>query len=137
MMDPALALQKAIRDRLISASAMTALVPAEAILDRHARPEVFPSIIVGEGQALYARLHDSYFDRVFADLHVWLAEEGTTGAKQVAGVIRDALRDGPLTAQDHRVSDLTVTAARFLRDPDGEHSHGIVSIQAIMLERAA
>lgn len=132
MIDPSLALQAALRARLIGTSAVTALVPAEAIFDRHGRPERFPCVLLGEGQTLYSHLHASYFDTVFTDLHVWLEEPGLTGAKSVAGAIRMALLDGPLAATDYRISDLTIASARFLRDPDGLHSHGIVAVQALM-----
>src|SRR5690606_20915740 len=52
MMEPSLALQKAIRARLIGTPAVTALVPAANMLDKNSRPEVFPSIIIGEAQTV-------------------------------------------------------------------------------------
>ncbi|HCO54687.1 MAG TPA: DUF3168 domain-containing protein, partial [Pelagibacterium sp.] len=51
-MSAALAMQKALRDRLIGTVAVTDLVPATSILDRNARPTPDPSIIIGEGQEL-------------------------------------------------------------------------------------
>lgn len=52
MMEPSLALQKAVRARLVATSAVTTLVPAAHVLDRNNRPEVFPAIIIGEGQTI-------------------------------------------------------------------------------------
>lgn len=58
MSDPSLALQKAVRERLVASAAVTALLPADSIFDRHARPERFPCIVLGEGQVLFARPGD-------------------------------------------------------------------------------
>ncbi|MCC6736517.1 MAG: DUF3168 domain-containing protein [Bauldia sp.] len=137
MIDPSLALQAAIRQRLATTSAVTALVPADAIFDRHGRPERFPCVLLGEGQTLYSHLWDTYADTVFADLHIWAEEPGLSGAKAIAGAIREALLDGALTVADHRVSDLAVASARFLRDPGGLHSHGILTVEALMQRAAA
>jgi hypothetical protein len=134
--EPSLALQKALRIRLAGSTVVTALVPAANILDRNERPEVFPCILLGEGQSLYADDFDTFHDRTHADIHVWLQELGTTGAKSVVGAIRDALKDGPLTVDGARLADVSMNA-RFLRDPNGTLSHAVVGIDAIVLEGAA
>ena len=76
MADPSLALQGMIRARLIADAATTALVPATNILDRNHRPEQFPAIIIGEGQAILMadNIQDSFHDHAFADLHIWTQE---------------------------------------------------------------
>lgn len=134
-MTPALALQKAIRARLTADASVTALVPADAILDVHGLPERFPCIILGEGQELPADTVARRHFRVHATLHVWQAETGTTGVKAIAGAVRRALRDAPWPADGHHVHDLAFTGATFLRDPDNASAHGVVTFEAILEER--
>lgn len=136
MTEPSLALQAAIRARLVAASTVTSLVPAASILDRNARPAPFPSIIIGEGQTvpdegLARRRH-----QVFADLHIWATEPGLVVSKQIAGAIRDALADTFWNVPGLHVADLHVTSSRFMRDPDGLHSHGVISLSANVSETA-
>lgn len=137
MTDPSLALQKLIRTRLAGSAAVTSLVDPHRILDRGARPEGFPCIILGEGQTVYADDFDAYHDRLFVDLHIWIEEPGLAGAKEIAGAVREALRSRPWCMDDHVCRALTIAGARFLRDPDGTHGHGIVSVMAIVQRRAA
>ncbi|TDK38606.1 DUF3168 domain-containing protein [Rhizobium deserti] len=135
-MSPEAALQKAIRARLISTAAVTGLVPASSILDRNQRPAPSPSIILGEAVArddgeTIARSRVT----VFADVHVWKREPSLEGAKDISGAIRAALRVRNSDAQDgFHIADWRVASTRFLRDPDGETSHGVMTIQAIVEE---
>lgn len=135
-MSAEIALQKSVRARLVATPAVVALVPAASILDRNERPAPDPSIIIGEGQAVdegdsISRVRT----RVFMDLHVWKREPSTAGAKAIAGTIRDAIRSGRLVldAGFHCV-DAFVSRTRFLRDPDGLTSHGIVTVESIVEE---
>jgi Protein of unknown function (DUF3168) len=137
MTEPSLALQKAIRARLIAAPDVIALVSADAIFDRSARPEIYPCINIGDGYSDYADRFESFHDTTFSDLHIWTEEAGTTGAKTIAGAIRKALQDGPWAVDDHLCINLTVARARFLRDPDGEHTHGVVTVETILQEAAS
>lgn len=135
-MDPSLAMQKALRARLVAASAVTALVPAANILDKNNRPEVFPSIIIGEGQTVPGEGIMRQRHVTFGDLHIWHAEPGLVQSKAVAGAIRQALV-APLYDVDwYKVADLRIISTRFMRDPDGIHSHGVVSIEAQLVEVA-
>lgn len=133
MSEPSLALQKAIRARLSATGAVTALVPAANVLDRSARPERFPAVIVGEGQSLFADHFETFHDRAHADLHVWTQEPGTEAAKTIVGAIRAALLDGPMTADGYAVREMTMTA-RYPRDPSGNYAHAVVGIDAAMVK---
>ncbi|KAA3500808.1 DUF3168 domain-containing protein [Rhizobium rhizogenes] len=135
-MEPSLALQAAVRSRLVASSALTAVVPAANVRDANGLPSVFPCILIGEGQTapggdIARKRHDA-----FLDLHIWATESGLVVAKQIAGTIRAALIDTRWEVVGLHVVDLHVTASRFLRDPDGVHSHGIVSLAAIVKEVA-
>lgn len=134
MIDPSLALQGAIRARLVASSAVTSIIPAGAIVDRNATPMLDHSIVIGEGtsgpDAGIARNRHI----VVADLHIWRKEPSLVGAKQVVGAIREALSDGPLAVAGYHVADLRIASTRFLRDPGGQHSHGVISLEARLVE---
>jgi hypothetical protein len=130
-----LALQKAIRGRLAASTEVLALVPAANIIDSHKRPQTFPAIVLGEDVWTDA---DLTFDRrhvtVYATLHLWADEPGTTGVKALAEAIRKAFRNG-LVLDAGRLVDIRFESARFIRDPEGL-SHGIVTLEALIEESA-
>ena len=133
-MEPSLALQAAIRDRLISSSALTSLIPADNILDKNALPLAMPCILLGEGQTIPDAGLARDRHKVFLDLHIWHKEPGLAQSKTVAGAIRDALSDAFWIVPGFDVADLYVTMSRFMRDPDGIHSHGVISLKAQVRE---
>lgn len=133
-----LALQKAVRARLVTTSAVTALVPAANILDRNARPAPDPSIVLGEGQAVEGDRIDRSDQRLYLTLHVWKRETGLTGVKAIAGAIRAAVISAKMSDLDgYQFGDCRVTDARYLRDPDGETAHAVVTVEAHVVEVAA
>jgi len=137
MSSPALAVQKALRARLVAASAVTALVPAAHIVDRHQLPVLDPSIVLGEDQEVdpeFQTLRRGMV-RVYSVLHLWKREPGLVGVKQIAGAIRKAIETGlklNLDDPDFHAIDARVSEVRFLRDPDGETAHGIVTLDSIL-----
>lgn len=133
-MEPSLPLQAAIRARLVASTAVTSIISATAIVDRNATPALDNSIVIGEAttgpdDGIARTRH-----MVVADLHIWRKEAGTVGSKQVAGAIRAALIDGPLSVAGYHVADLRIASTRFLRDPNGTHSHGVLSLEARLVE---
>lgn len=136
MTEPSLALQTAIRDRLLNTPAVVALVEPEHIIDGPARPNHFPSVIFGGGQtSLAGRAGTWRHVWVYLDLHIWTLEGGTEGARAIANAIDRALV-APLDVPDFLMIDgnLSVTGSRFMRDPDELHGHGIVSVAAFLGE---
>jgi hypothetical protein len=134
--EPSLALQTAIRARLLDTPAVTELVEPAQIIEGPARPNHFPSVIFGGGQtSLAGRAGTWRHVWVYLDLHVWTLEGGTEGARAIANEIDRALV-APLDVPDFQLIDgnLSVTGARFLRDPDEQHGHGIVSVAALLGE---
>lgn len=136
-MEPSLPLQAALRARLIASSAVTSIIPATAIVDRNATPALENSIVIGEAvtgpdDGLARHRH-----MIVADVHVWRKEPGLVGAKQVVGVIRAALNDGPLSVTGFLVADLRIASTRFMRDPGGLHSHAVMSLEARLVEIAS
>lgn len=135
-MSPDLEVQKAIRARLTTWAALMALVPASHVLDTNERPAHLPSIILGDSQAVDegTSLRRSH-TRVYHTLHVWVREPSLETSKQICGEVRRAIHSGRLTlAQPLHCADVRVSSMRFLRDPDGERSHGVVVVEALVSE---
>lgn len=135
-MEPSLALQAAIRGRIVAASAVTALVPATSVKDANGAPSVFPCVLIGEAQTVPDDGISRNRHEVIFDLHVWQKEAGLVGAKQIAGAIRGALADSRWSVPGLHVADLHVLSSRFMRDPSGLHSHGVLTLQARVMEVA-
>lgn len=146
-MSAALAVQALLRARLANDPVVTSLVTPSAIVDSNRRPDLASGIgselssnvlrslvLIGDGQVIFDRPHETYHVEVYADVHTFIVEPGLVGAKTLVEAIRKALRDRPWTMADYRCLELHAVSARFLRDPSGEHSHGVLSLRAIMQE---
>ena len=131
-----LEVQKAIRARLTTYAVG---VPAAQIIDANQRPSKLPAILLGDSQAVdegtsLRRAHT----RVYHSLHVWQREPSLEGAKTIAGAIRSAIHSARLTlAPGLHCADARVSSMRFLRDPDGEHSHGVIVVEVLVSEERA
>lgn len=131
--EPSFDLQKAIRARLIASAELMALVDPDAIIDANGRPERVPCVQIGEGQTIFRRWDST----THATLHVWFQEPGLIQCKQAVSAIVEALRvdaqiSGVLVLDNFTCLDLMPTQTRFMRDPHGSYSHGVVTVAAIM-----
>lgn len=137
-MSAELAIQIALRARLISTPAVLALVPAAAIIDVNKRPAPSPSILLGESVAIddgasIARTRE----RVTHTLHIWKREPSLEGVKRICGVVREAIKAGRLDiGPSYHAADVRVSSVRQMRDPDGETSHGVVVVEVLATEVA-
>ncbi|KAF0136868.1 MAG: hypothetical protein FD152_845 [Xanthobacteraceae bacterium] len=138
MTEPSLAIQAAIRARLIADSNVTALVPADRIFDGRWRTERMPCIIIGEGNVLYSDEYESFHEETYLDVHVWTEGEDFTAAKRIADAIRRAIKSAPWVAAGFIVHGITVTKARFLRgkgtDAALANTHAVISVDAVLQE---
>lgn len=131
-----LEVQKAIRARLTTYA--VGVLPAR-ILDSNQRPSALPAILLGDSQAVdeetsLRRAHT----RVYHTLHVWAKEPSLEGVKTICGAIRTAIHSARLVlVQGLQCADARVSSMRFLRDPDGEHSHGVVVVEVLVVEVVA
>lgn len=126
------AVQKALRARFVATPGVVALVPAANILDRNSRPAPDPSIVLGEDQVVDEGRIARDVVRVYSTVHVWKKEPGLVGAKAIADAIRQAMRQPLAPPQGYHFGDSSVASERFLRDPDGETSHGVITIESIV-----
>jgi hypothetical protein len=136
-MSASLAFQKFARAALVSDLDVTALVPADNIVDANARPEIYPRINLGEDQELPADDVVTRYTTVIATLHVWVREPGLATAKAIAGEVRRVLNRPSrivFEANGYRCIDSRFASARFLRDPDGVTAHGIVTFESVIEE---
>lgn len=125
-----LALQKALRAVLVARAELVALVPAASILDRNARPNPSPSIIIGEGQEADAGFATGGVVRLVHSLHVWKEEPSLVGVRLICWQIRQALRAGRVALDGGFVLGGWSSTVRYMRDPDGLTSHGVVTVTA-------
>jgi hypothetical protein len=134
MIEPTLALQTAIRARLIGKQAVTDTVPADHIRSGHTRPDKTPCIIMSDGNtSLHG--HDYASQRtawVYLDLHIWTLDAGQDAAKQIAGIVTDALDKRTIAIDGGYCDHFKVTASRFPRDPDPAYGHGVLSVEALI-----
>lgn len=131
-----LEVQKAIRARLTT---FDVGVPPAQIVDVNQRPSAMPAIILGDSQAVDegSSLRRSHV-RVYHTLHLWQREASLEGVKTIAGDIRRAIHSARLVlAPGLHCADARVSSMRFLRDPDGEHSHGVVVVEVLVAEVAS
>ena len=129
------AIHRAIRARLASTPAVIAAVPAAQIVDAQTRPEAPATIQIGEGTALrenltLARRHA----RVLAKLDVWTLAGGTSAARNIAGLVNDALRDDLELADGFRILDQQVERVVFSRDPSSERGHATLYVGVLVEE---
>ncbi len=134
MIEPTLALQNAIRARLIGTQEVTDLVPADHIRSGSTRPDKTPCIIMSDGNtALHG--HDYSSQRTawaYLDLHIWTLDAGQDAAKEIAGVVIAALDARNLQIAGGYCDHFRVTTSRFPRDPDPAYGHGILFVEALI-----
>jgi len=131
--EPGLALQQAIRARLVATPAVVELVPAEHIRDGSTRPDRFPTVIVGDGQTVLEGYYTGWRNvTVYLDVHVWAIEAGLETVKGIAHAVSHAIGRS-IEVPDYLLTDgVHVTQARYMRDPSKEHGHAVLSIEAVM-----
>ncbi|MCA0847194.1 DUF3168 domain-containing protein [Salipiger thiooxidans] len=134
-----LAVQIAIRARLVATSAVTDLVPATSILDRNATPAPRPGIVLGESQVVdEGSSVDRTRERVFHTIHLWKTEPSREGVKEISAAVRAALRSERLEiGPDYHCADWRVSSTRTMSDPDGESSHGVIVVEVLAVEVVA
>lgn len=129
-MEASLAAQRLAVTRMRGRPALTALVPATNIMDRNGRPEVFPCILVGEAQTVADEADCVIGSEVFLTLHVWTRETTMEQCKLISGEVRRALYRVS-AVQDGFALDFNFDDSRFMRDPGGESSHGVVTFRVL------
>ena len=134
-----LEVQKALRARLVNTASLVEIVPAGHILDTNQWPAPVPSIVLGQSQIIDegSSLQRTHW-RVYHTLHVWTRSASHAPAKEICDQIRRAVGVERLALPSPlHCTDLRVISVQMLRDPDGEHSHGVVTVDALISEGRA
>jgi len=136
MIDPALALQTAIRETLIASPAVAALVPANHVRAGAIRPDRLPSVILADARTEYlgAAAGSQRLARVFLTLHVWASEDAQDTARQIGAAVHHAIEFGPKDAAGIEVDEWFRPSVVWIRDPQPEiaNTHGVMSIEAVV-----
>jgi len=133
MIDPALAMQKAVRAHLISDSAITDLVPADHVRAGSTRPDKLPAIMIANANTMmHGRAAGGQFvATVFLDLHLWALEDGLDRVQTIGAAVAHRLMTWPATeAFGFELDDFKHQRTVYPRDPDPQHGHGVMFIEA-------
>ena len=133
MIDPCLALQTGVRNALINAPAVTALVPADHIRTGQMRKESLPCIIMAGTQTQFVG-HGAgaqFIARVWLDLHIWALDAGQDTAKAIAFAVQSALLQNP-SLPGCSLDEFDAKNVIWVRDPDPQFAHGVVKIEAVV-----
>ena len=135
MTSPALELQKSVITDLKAHAPLMEIV--KGIYDRvditNGGP-AFPYISWGPEQYLpqYADCVNEV--EVSIQLDVWSREVGYPQCKTICDLVKRRIHNRALTLADNAFVTIAVETIRFLRDPDGLTSHGVITIKAIIEE---
>jgi len=137
--DPSYALQVAIVAKLradpdvvaIVAASPVAGVSTPGVWDRVPPNAKRPYIVVGEIQVLADDAEGIVGSESFNTIHVWADDLGMKTAKRLAGVVRKSLHEAELSLTGQRLIEIRFAETRFINDPDGVLTHGIMTFRAL------
>lgn len=124
-----LALQGYMRQAL-GASSELALLIGDRIYDRVPSEPVFPYIKIGLTQGIDQSVACLTDWEVFAQIDVWSRAVGFPEAKRIAAACDDALAERYPALNGFRVGWFEPIGQRFITDPDGITSHGVVEYRS-------
>lgn len=116
------AVQKAIYDALMAAPA----VAGGNNFDSVPSSDPFPRTTIGEEQVLEDGNSCDDGWEVLTDTHVWSRKPGFGEVKTLAALVRQRI-NAITSVTGYTLISVEVEDTRFLRDPDGITSHGIIS----------
>ena len=135
MITPDIAFQTAVRGALVTAQAVTDLVPADHIRAGSTRPDKLPCVIMANPQTenLGRTAGGEFLTRVYIDLHVWAIEDGADAARQIGNAVAVALWDTPAT-DEVGIDEYARPSFAYMRDPDPEqaYSHGVATVEGVI-----
>ncbi|ABA78512.1 DUF3168 domain-containing protein [Rhodobacter sphaeroides] len=134
MLDPALALQTAVRAALLDTPEVLALVPADHVRTGPVRPDRMPCVILKADQVQYLgrASGNQHVARIYMTLDVWALEDAGT-ARQIGTACMGALIDAPVIPGAF-VVEWQRPSILWLRDPQPEraYTHGVVQLEAVI-----
>lgn len=139
MIEPSLAFQSAVRAKLISDPAVTALVDPASIRSGFANVAQMPSIVFSGGQTQFLgrACGGQLVARVFLELNIWALEDGADTAQSIGYAVAASLFDAP-RASDFSIDQYEKPGLIWMRDPQPEraYTHGVLTLEAVLRWRA-
>jgi Protein of unknown function (DUF3168) len=106
ILSPAIALRKAMRERLLANAALTARLGAQRVYDEAPRAAPTPYITFTQAQMRdWSTMTDRGAEH-FILLDVWSSRPGAFEALEIAALVASALDDAPLILDEHRLIQL-------------------------------
>ena len=135
MIEPTLALQRAIGSALADDPNVIAHIDPENIRGGTIRPEAFPCVIMGNGttEFLGHASGSQYIARAHLTIHVWASEDSAETAKNIGFAVMNSLRKPP-HAEGFEIDDFNMSSMSWMRDPGPARSytHGVMTVEAVM-----
>jgi hypothetical protein len=135
MPNPGFALQAAIHQALVSATAVTDLLGGPRIYDDVPRAAAFPYVTYGQTAVrdwgTGTEDGPAGGSEHVVTLHVWSKAAGRQEAAAIMGAVRDTLHDQPLAITGHRLVNLRHELSEVRREPDGESYRGTLRLRAV------
>lgn len=127
-LDPANALQVAIRAKLLTDPLVTAAFSGAAVAVWDTVPvdssgavitAKFPYITLGEGDQVLGQANScADLSEVFSQVNVWTRDTSFARCREIAAAVRRAL-DNPLALNGHDLITHTFQSALYRKEPDG------------------
>lgn len=128
--DPAEALQTAIVALLANAADVVSLV-GDHVYDDVPKAREFPCVSFGPATVLPELAEAIDAADTTLQLDVWAREPGFVMAKRVGRAVVAALHDASTDTGAGAVQSFLLESARYVRDPDGITSHGILTFNIL------
>jgi hypothetical protein len=125
-----LALQKAMRGKLIGHAPLVALLGRAAVFDDVPQGTAEPYVVLGEIATRDWSTKDGAGEEHFATLHVWSRERGKKEAYDIIAAIDAALDGAALTLDGHTLINLATTFWTVTREKPSELYRGVVRLRA-------
>lgn len=122
-------IQQAVFDRLASDSSLT-------VYDHVPEDAAFPYVVIGEDTHVPFDTDDSLGAESTVTIHVWSRYRGKKEAKEIQGIIYDALTRQELTIDGYDLITIEFEYSDVLLDPDGITRHGVQRFR-FLTERTA
>lgn len=124
MTDPALAIQRALIDRLRGQTDAR-----DSVFDTPPADGIWPRIVLGPSQSRPERADCYDGTETFVDLHIWSRDVGYVQVKTIAGQVRGLLDDWDMPLDGHVCDLALIEDVRFLRGEAPHVSRAIVTLK--------
>jgi hypothetical protein len=89
-------------------------------------------IMIGEGHSVPDLAECIDGSEVYLDIHIWSRKDTSfADAKKIAATIWAALRAASITLTENRLLTLLPEGQQYLRDPDGQTLHVVLTLKAL------